>query len=211
MRSPRLLAIAALIALLAPPRQARGRRAALGLTLLRLALAPVMVVIGLLRGSGALAALALAAGFLSDVFDGVVARHFGASTAGLRRLDSAVDTAFYVAAAFCAWRLQPAAFEANAFWIGLVVVTQLVDHLAELAKFGREASYHAWSARMWGLALFAALMTLFAGGSGALLPVAVAFGLISHAETLAITIVLPEWRHDVPTVLHAWRIRRALA
>ena len=169
-----------------------------------------MAALGALHGSGVLAAIVLVSGFLSDIFDGVVARRFDVSTAGLRRLDSAVDTVFYLAAAFCAWRLQPAAIEANLLWIGLIIGTQVIDHLAELAKFGREASYHAWSARVWGLALFVALIALFASGSGALLPVAAAFGLLSHTETLAITLVLPEWRHDVPTVFHAWRIRRAL-
>jgi phosphatidylglycerophosphate synthase len=45
--------------------------------------------------------------FLSDVFDGVVARRLGVATTALRRMDSAADTTFYVAAAYAAWRLYP--------------------------------------------------------------------------------------------------------
>jgi phosphatidylglycerophosphate synthase len=186
--------------------QRRGRAVALGLTGLRAALAPVLVALGIAHGGG-LAAAALIAGFVSDVFDGVVARRFGVSTAGLRRLDSITDIAFYLAAVFCAWRLQPQVLRAYAIAIALVVGTLVFDHLVERWKFGRAASYHAWTAKLWGLTLFAALVLLFARGSGALLPLAIACGLLSNLEDLAITLVLPAWRHDVPSVVHAWRIR----
>ena len=185
----------------------RGRRAALALTWFRLALAPVLIGIGLGRRAGWAAALVLVAGFLSDVFDGVVARHYGASTADLRRLDSTVDTIFYLAVAFCAWRLQPEALRPYLALVVILIGTEVLNYVAAIVRLGREASYHALTARLFGLVLFAALCTLFATGSGALLPVAIAAGFLSHAENLAITLVLPEWRHDVPSVLHAWRIR----
>lgn len=47
----------------------------------------------------------LSAAFLSDVFEGVIARRLGIATPGLRRLDSAADTLFFVAVAIVAWRL----------------------------------------------------------------------------------------------------------
>jgi CDP-diacylglycerol--glycerol-3-phosphate 3-phosphatidyltransferase len=188
-------------------RARRGRRAALALTWFRLALAPVLVGIGVGRRAGWAAALVLVAGFLSDVFDGVVARHHGASTADLRRLDSAVDTIFYLAVAFCVWRLEPEALRPYLTLVVILIGTEMLTYLAAIVRLGREASYHARTARLFGLMLFIALCTLFATGSGALLPVAIAAGFLSHAENLAITLVLPEWRHDVPSVLHAWRIR----
>jgi len=188
-------------------RARRGRRAALALTWFRLALAPVLVGIGVGRGAGWVAAAVLAAGFLSDVFDGVVARHHGASTSDLRRLDSTVDTIFYLAVAFCAWRLHPEALRPYLTFIAILVGTEVLNYVTAVVRLGREASYHARTARLFGLLLFIALCTLLATGSGALLPVAIAAGFLSHAENLAITLVLPEWRHDVPSVLHAWRIR----
>jgi len=188
-------------------RARRGRRAALALTWFRLALAPVLVGIGVGRGAGWVAAVVLAAGFLSDVFDGVVARHHGASTSDLRRLDSTVDTIFYLAVAFCAWRLDPEALRPYLPFVGILIGTEVLNYVTAIVRLGREASYHALTARLFGLLLFIALFTLLATGSGALLPVAIAAGFLSHAENLAITLVLPEWRHDVPSVLHAWRIR----
>jgi len=183
-----------------------GRAVALGLTGLRAALAPALVACGIAHAGG-LAAAALVAGFVSDVFDGVVARRFGVSTAGLRRFDSITDIAFYLAAVFCAWCLQPQVLRAYATWIALVVGTLILDHLVERWKLGRVASYHAWTAKLWGLTLFAALVLLFARGSGTLVPLAIACGLLSNLEDFAITLVLPAWRHDVPSVVHAWRIR----
>jgi CDP-diacylglycerol--glycerol-3-phosphate 3-phosphatidyltransferase len=190
-------------------RAARGRHAALALTWLRLALAPVLVGIGVSRVSGRLAAVVLAAGFLSDVFDGVVARHHGASTSDLRRLDSTVDTIFYLAVAYCAWRLHPDALRPYLTLVAILIGTEVLNYVAAIVRLGREASYHARTARLFGLLLFVALCTLLATGSGALLPLAIAAGFVSHAENLAITLVLPEWRHDVPSVFHAWRIRSA--
>jgi phosphatidylglycerophosphate synthase len=191
-------------------RAQRGRRGALALTWFRLALAPVLVLIGARGGAGWVAASVLVAGFVSDVLDGVVARAHGASTADLRRLDSTVDTIFYLAVAFCAWRLYPAALRPYLPFVAALIGTELLNYAAAIARLGREASYHARSARLFGLLLFGALVTLFAAGSPVLLPVAIVAGLVSHAESLAITFVLPEWRHDVPSVVHAWRIRSAM-
>lgn len=174
---------------------------------MRLALAPAFVALGAARTGGWLAAALLVAGFVSDVFDGVVARRFDASTAQLRRLDSSVDTVFYLAVAWTAWRVAPDVLRANAIGIALVIGTMLLNYAVEWARFRREASYHALTARLFGVALFAALVTLLATGNGALLPVAIVAGLVSHLENLAITLVLPRWEHDVKSVWHAWRLR----
>jgi CDP-diacylglycerol--glycerol-3-phosphate 3-phosphatidyltransferase len=47
----------------------------------------------------------LVAGFLSDAYDGILARRLGVATESLRRLDSLADTLFYAAALAVAWRL----------------------------------------------------------------------------------------------------------
>ena len=184
-----------------------GYAAALSLTVLRLALAIPMILIAVTRGSGRVAALILVAGFISDVYDGVIARRFGVATAGLRRLDSAVDTAFYLAAAACVWRIHPDAITAHRWLIAIVIGTQVVNHAFEFWKFGREASYHAWSAKAWGAALFAALVFLFVAGDDWLLTVALILGVGSHVENFLITLTLTEWRHDVKSIFHARRMR----
>lgn len=184
---------------------------ALGLTLARLALGPVALGLALARAPGWTIALALGAGFVSDVLDGVVARRTGTATAALRRLDSTVDTIFYLNVAAAAWILYSAVMRPLLPWILLVVATELITNLACFLRFGRAASYHSLSAKLFGLCLFVALLTLFLTGSAALLVPAIVVGLASHAENLAITATLPEWRHDVPSILEARRIRRLAA
>lgn len=184
---------------------------ALALTLVRLGLAPVILTLGLTRSSGAAIAVLLVAGFLSDVFDGVIARRTGTATPILRRLDSMVDTVFYLAVAAAAWRLHDASIRPLLPLIVLVIATEVATNILSLIRFRREASYHAWSARIFGLALFVAVLLLFAAGTAALIGPAIAVGLLSHAENAAITLVLPEWRYDVRSVRAAWKIRREVA
>ena len=182
---------------------------ALALTLLRLALAPVVVALGLTRGMGVAIAILLVIGFLSDVFDGVIARRTGTATPILRRLDSMVDTVFYLGIAVAAWLLHRAELRPLLPLVLLVIATELATNALCWLRFRREASYHAWSARIFGLVLFAALLLLFGTGSAVLIVPAIVVGLLSHVENAAITLTLPEWRYDVRSLLVAWRIRAA--
>ena len=85
----------------------------------------------------------------------------------------------------------------------------LVAHLARL-KYGRKASYHLWSAKAWGVALFAGATALlsFDGGS-AWFALMLWPGVIENLEGLAVTAILPTWTHDVPTLIHAVRLPRS--
>lgn len=106
---------------------------ALALTLLRLALAPVVVALGLTRSGGAAVAVLLVAGFLSDVFDGVVARRTGTPTPNLRRLDSIVDTVFYLGIAAAAWMLHRTEIRPLLPLLLPAIVVGLLSHLENAA------------------------------------------------------------------------------
>jgi phosphatidylglycerophosphate synthase len=73
-----------------------------------------MVLLARVAPSPPAFAVCLATAFLSDVFDGIAARRLGVATTALRRLDSAADTVFYVAAAYAAWELYPEAVSRHA-------------------------------------------------------------------------------------------------
>jgi hypothetical protein len=79
-------------------------------------------------------------------------------------------------------------------------------------KFRREASYHMWSSKVWGVALFAGFFGLLVmGSSGAVVSCAIYLGIVADVEGLLISLVLPRWQADVPTLFHALRVRRAEA
>lgn len=186
--------------------QRRGYGFSLALTLVRLVLAPALPALARADVPGLVLAAALLLGFLSDVFDGIVARRAGVVTPFLRRLDSSADTVFYLGVAYAAWQRYPDALRAFAVPIVIVIAGEALNYAVAYAKFRREASYHARSAKLWGLLLFVALLALLGAGTAALLPVALAAGMLAQAETLAITVVLRGWRHDVPSVWNAMRI-----
>lgn len=184
------------------------RHLPLALTALRALLAPVMVLLAVAWPSRAAFGVCLVVAFLSDVFDGILARRLGIATPKLRRLDSIADSLFYVAALFAAWHLQREALLEHRAALLLLVVLEISRYAFDLRKFGREASYHMWSSKLWGLALFAGFFSLLAlGRSGWPVTAAVWLGIVADLEGLAISVVLTRWANDVPTIVHACRLR----
>ena len=189
-----------------PPR-ARDRIPLL-LTLLRAALAPVMVLLALYSPSRTAFGVCLVAAFLSDVFDGVIARALGVATATLRRLDSVADTAFYVGATYAVWHLHPAVLATRGGLLAALLGLELARYLFDAWTFRREASYHLWSSKLWGIALCAAFLAVLCGGlDDALVDAALWIGIVADLEGLAVSAVLPAWQTDVPTLAHALRCR----
>lgn len=189
---------------------ATARRVPAALTGIRALLAPVVVYLALRQPVPFAFGACLTAAFLSDVFDGILARRWGVATPGLRRLDSVADTLFYLAATFAAWHLhRPALTDRSVSLAGLAGL-EFARYLFDLAKFRREASYHMWSSKLWGLALFAGFFSLLALGSdNAAVSAAVYVGILADLEGLAISVVMRRWQSDVPTLWHALRLRAA--
>ena len=181
----------------------------LGLTSLRLALGPVLI--WLVRGGSAglpYVAVCLLA-FASDYFDGVFARRFGVESARVRRYDSATDTVFFLCAAWSAWLLHAGLLRPFLGLAAAVAALEVARYLFDFAKFRREAAYHAWSAKAWGLSLFVALIALMGFGRATpWVPLALGLGMVADAEGLVISLVLPVWTHDVKSVWHAWQSRQ---
>ena len=68
----------------------------MGLTVLRLLLAPVLVCLVYANAPGIAFAAVIFVAFVSDYFDGVVARRIGVASAELRHFDSRADMVFYL-------------------------------------------------------------------------------------------------------------------
>ncbi|MDB5036112.1 MAG: hypothetical protein JWQ98_3353 [Chlorobi bacterium] len=181
----------------------------LALTLLRALLAPLLLYFAWYLPAPAAFAISLLLALFSDIFDGVIARRLGVATPGLRRLDSVVDTMFYVAAVIAVWHLHREFILESAVPLGILLALEIARYVFDLSKFGREASYHMWSSKLWGLALFLAFFSaLVFARAGLLFSVAIYLGIIADIEGLLISCILPVWKNDIPTIIHALRIRR---
>ena len=179
----------------------------LALTLLRACLAPVVVALALWSPSALGFAICIVVAFLSDVFDGVIARRLGIATPNLRRLDSIADTIFYLGVAFAIWHLHRAEIVARIIPVIALAALELLRYAVDLRKFGREASYHMWSSRLWGVALLVGTVNLLVlGNAGWTLDLAIYAGIVADLEGLAISFTLSTWKSDVPTWFHARQI-----
>lgn len=180
------------------------------LVALRLALGPLMLAAGLVGPRPRLFGACLLVAFLSDWLDGVIARRLGVATERLRRMDSIADSVFYVCALGVAWLQAREELRPHLPLLCVLLALELARYAYDARKFRREASYHMWSAKLWGVLLFVGMWSLLVERSGGW-PVALAigWGILSDLEGLAISMVLPEARTDVPSLAHALRMRRA--
>jgi CDP-diacylglycerol--glycerol-3-phosphate 3-phosphatidyltransferase len=177
----------------------------------RLLLGPVMIALTYNYGKSSAPVLVvlLFLGMLSDIFDGIVARSTGVSTAKLRRMDSQTDLVFWLCAGWCAWLLHPHIIINDQYAIITIFVMEAATYVLSILKFGKETCTHAWLSKLWGITLFIALTSIIGFGYGGVpLALAVIFGIVSHIDVYLIILLLPEWTHDVPSCYHAWLIRK---
>lgn len=151
---------------------------------------------------------AVAVASLSDLLDGIIARRLKVVTERLRVADSWTDTWYYVWIAAIVWQLRPDVVWDYRFPLLSVLGMQLLCWAIDLLKYRRFATYHAYTAKAWGFALFFATAALLAFDDiGPTLWMAVVMGWVSLIEGIAITLILPTWTHDVMSVWHALRLR----
>lgn len=171
--------------------------------------APAIFVLACFGFPGPLLAAVLAAAFVSDVFDGVIARRLGCATAALRHADTLVDTLFYLAAAIALWVAVPGVFDKAAIPLGALIVVHVSRSTFELTKYGRLAAYHMWSSKALGLLLMTAMTVVFlTGRPSALVTVTLWLAIANELEGFFASVILPEWSADVPSALHAYKKAR---
>lgn len=149
--------------------------------------------------------------FLSDIFDGVVARRLGVSNAALRQADSWADVCFYICVFASAWIVYPEIIKAFSIPLLTVIFAQGLWWIVNLVKYGKPASYHTYSAKLWGITLFITTVALFGFNyAGVALWLTILVGLVHTIEEILMTLLLPVWQHDVLSIVHAWKLREQL-
>ncbi len=177
----------------------------------RAALAPGIIVISRLSGSGMLLAAIVVLALVSDVYDGVLARRWHVDTPRLRRCDTGADTLFYLGVIVVLALRYPEIASRLSFLFAALIFVEIGQHAFALFKFRRNASYHSILAKTWGLLLASAVIGLFAFGiSNWYLHFAVGWGILCNVEGFIMSLLLPTWQRDVPTLVHAWRLRKEL-
>ena len=177
------------------------------LSALRLLLAPVLLVLAWYGRERAFVVI-FTLSLLTDLFDGKIARWLGQTSELGARLDSWADFATYMTVPLGAWWLKPEFVRQELVFFVAVVASYTVPVLVGYAKYGRLTSYHTRGAVIAAYALGAATVLVFAAGWAWPFRLAALVLVAAELEEIAITAVLPEWRANVRSLVHALAMRR---
>ena len=177
------------------------------LVILRLCLSPLLLWDAIDGTTSTWFILGFVVAFLSDIFDGAIARRIGVSTAALRQADSLADVCLYLCIGISAWLVHPDVVTAFSIPLTIIIFMQLIWLVVNLAKYGKPASYHTYSAKAWGVTLFIATIALFGFNyAGVTLLIMITVGCVHTLEEIAMTLILPNWTHDVLSIVHARKL-----
>lgn len=144
----------------------------------------------------------MVAGLVSDIFDGIIARKLGVSSEKLRVWDSNVDQFFWLLSIASIFYMSFDFVWAQAFWIGMVFVLELLCYLSSLLKFRKPIATHSLLAKLWTLTMLAFLIDLTIHGSSYIpFTITITLGIVSRLEIVLIVLGLKNWTTDVPSIL----------
>ena len=176
------------------------------LVYLRLLLAPVMIVYTWqIHKSGWFLFTCLWTGMLSDILDGIIARHLDIADDRFRKWDAQADVIFWLAAGGCVWALNGRLFQDHLYWIVLLFLLEPVSDLINFFKFRKSGCAHNWLSKFWGILLVITFTLFLAGKQPVLLfRACLLFGVLSQADRIIISSLLSKPECDIPSCYHAW-------
>ncbi len=146
-------------------------------------------------------------GLLTDVFDGIIARHLNISTKKLRILDSNADQFFWIITIASIFYLNFSFVKEHIIAISSILILELLAYLISLIKFKKTIATHSLLAKFWTITLLLFLIDLtLREKSGLLFFTCVIIGIISRLEIILIIIGLKKWTTDVPSILAVKKI-----
>ena len=177
------------------------------LTATRIALMPAVLAAALAGSRWWFTAL-IAAALATDALDGFLARRLKAFSEFGRKLDSAADYVTLVAGVWGIALLWPDVMRRELPW----VVTGLAAFLAVIVygflRLGRAPCYHTWASKILAVACGPTLIPLLAEWSAVPFHGVMTLLVLCGAEEILIAALVPWHVGEMPTVWHAWRLRR---
>lgn len=177
------------------------------LSLLRIALAPVMLIAAL-GGERWIFLALLSASWVSDWLDGLIARRLNMVSRLGSRLDSLGDFVVYVTLPVGLYLLWPEVILEELGYIAVGFSAYLTAHLFALIKFRQLAGYHMLLAKFTAVAIAASLLLMLGWDVRTPFHIAILILLISCSESILITLKLREFRPDIPSYFVLRKERR---
>ncbi|MFP6684774.1 MAG: CDP-alcohol phosphatidyltransferase family protein [Polyangiaceae bacterium] len=176
----------------------------------RVVCAPVLLALAWNGATGTFLTL-FGLGLLSDVLDGALARRLGQESEFGARLDQWADFALWVCFPLGAWWLWPELVNSEAPYVILAIVCLLLPTAIAYLKYREVPGYHTWSAKLGSVLMAIAVPLLLVFDFAGPFRLAALFLVVCAIDELLITYLLRACRHDVPSALHAARLRKLMA
>jgi len=177
-------------------------------SMLRLMMAPVMMVLAFFQLPTMFLAAALFSG-ITDVLDGFLARTLNQITEFGSHLDSWGDFAIYSCMAIGAWILWPDIVRQELYWFLAIVASFTLPVLFGLLKFRALTSYHTWSVKAAVFLTFIGYLFLFGDIHSLPFHIATVACVIAGIEEIIITALMRHERADVRSARQAWMYHQA--
>lgn len=146
---------------------------------------------------------------LTDIADGMIARHFGLSSAFGARLDSLADALLFSGAVLGVSTLHPEVFRDHRLACLALIGFWLAEIAAALIRYGRLSSFHTYASKAAGYLLGVVIAVLLIWRlPPLLLQLAATVSVCANIEELALLWLLPTWRSDVKGLYWVLRERR---
>lgn len=153
----------------------------------------------------------LAAALATDVLDGYLARRLNAHSQFGRKLDSIADySVLFVGLAGIAM-LWPDVVRQEWPWFAAVMFSFFAAMIFCFVRLGRAPCYHTWLSKGTVAGCAVSLVPLLAGWTATPAHVVATLQVLVGVEEIAIAVLVPWHVGEMPTVWHAWQLRKAKA
>jgi CDP-diacylglycerol--glycerol-3-phosphate 3-phosphatidyltransferase len=170
------------------------------LSLLRLALVPVLVVAACLN-EDQLFLLLLGICLLSDMLDGYFARKLQQVTEFGARLDSWADMATYAMMILGLNLIWPTIFDQQFLYLVAATLSYVLPVVVALVRFSSFPSYHTWGAKLAAVLIAPAFYLLVLYDEQTFFRLVIIFHVLVAMEEIAITMMLKKPKTNVASIL----------
>ena len=186
------------------------RNIPLSLTLSRIVLAPVLIALACTCLPGWTLGTICVIAFLTDLFDGILARRWGAATPQLRRLDVIADVIFYLAMLAAFYLRRPDVIYDYGWYFLSFLAAEVVCQAISFGRFRQSSATHTYLNKFWAVVL-CIVCTLILMGSDAsvIMPITLMIGLAGYFEVILMLVLANDPPIDMPTLWHLLKRQRA--
>jgi CDP-diacylglycerol--glycerol-3-phosphate 3-phosphatidyltransferase len=178
----------------------------------RLLVAILIIVFSFIKISPTIIVVLSIYAIVSDIFDGVIARHLKISTPEMRQLDTKIDTVFWFSCLFYLCINQSQFIKTHSVQIFILVLFEIFVMVLGKIKFQQRISYHTILSKFWALCLLWFFIDIILNDKCKVsFLISFWYGVFAQLEIIAIAIILKTNQTDVLSVLHAIKFRKGIS